>query len=436
MGAKLVPVRNGRAAAHASSEVAFRQANGRVNYRASPAIIKRRKELDLVDYLVRNGVIMLLAHRLRKSVDEARAIAYGDDENTKVLFNAVQKAATAPAMTDVPGWAAELVVQIQGDFMGPLMPDAVFPRLAAMGLSLDFGRAGRIAIPTRSRTATIAGSFIGEGQPIPVRQGLFSAQILTPKKLGVITVMTREIEEHSIPAIEALLRQAISEDTGESIDNVLLDGTTGTTIRPPGILNGINPLPPTTNVGEPINFNRMIRDFRRVKAGLIQATNGNVRAPVWLLNPVTSDAISLNPAPGTGLFPFKDEVEAGTLLRWPIIESTTIDPATIIAIDAADFVTAGQGAPIFEVSDQAVLHMEDTDPQPITGGTPSPAVPVRSLWQTDSYALRLIYKLSWIMRRPTVAWMQNMNWGSLSDITPALAEQNGNGPYQAEPNYQ
>ena len=43
----------------------------------------------------------------------------------------------------------------------------------------------------------------------------FAAQIVTPKKLGVITVMTREIEEHSIPAIEGLLRRAIMEDTGQ-----------------------------------------------------------------------------------------------------------------------------------------------------------------------------------------------------------------------------
>ena len=112
-------------------------------------------------------------------------------------------------------------------------------------MSLDFGRNGRINIPTRLRTTTIAGSFVGEGQPIPVRQALFAAQIVTPKKLGVITVMTREIEEHSIPAIEGLLRRAIMEDTGKSLDNILLDTNPATPVRPPGILNGIAPTVPT-----------------------------------------------------------------------------------------------------------------------------------------------------------------------------------------------
>ena len=123
--------------------------------------------------------------------------------------------------------------------------------------------------------------------------------------------------------------------------------------------------------------------------------------------------IGLAPMPGMGAFPFKDEVQNGTLLGWPIFESTTIGDDQLILIDAADFVTVGQGAPTFEVSDQATLHMEDTDPLPIIGGTPAApvaAAPTRSLWQTDSYALRMLYRLNWSLRRPTVAWMEGMTW--------------------------
>jgi Phage capsid family len=373
-------------------------------------VVTRRKELDALDYVVRNGVIMLFAHRLRKSADECRQMLYGDDEMTKAAFDFIQKAATAPAMTTVTGWAAELVTQIQGDFMSPLISTAIFPQLSARGLSLDFGRAGRIAIPTRQRSATVAGAFIGEGQPIPVKQGLFSAQILTPKKLGVITVMTREIEDHSIPAIEALLRDAISEDTGESIDSVLLDTNPATIQRPPGIRNGITPITPTASTGDfTVAFNRMVMDIRQLRAALIGPTNDNVRAPCWIMNPIRADAIALTPAPGTGLFPFRDEIRAGSLEGWPLFQSTIVDQTQMMAVDAADFVTAGQGAPTFEVSDQATLHMDDV-PQPITGGTPSPAVPVRSLWQTDSFALRLLYRVNWLMRRPMVAYMTGLAW--------------------------
>ena len=173
------------------------RANGSVRRVGVPVWAQpKKKELDALDYVIRNAVIVLHAHRMRKTLDEARVHCYGTDEVTRAMFNIIQRGPTMPAMTDVPGWAAELAIQVQGDFMFPLMPDAIFPRLAGRGMSLDFGRNGRINIPTRLRTTTIAGSFVGEGQPIPVRQALFAAQIVTPKKLGVITVMTREIEEH------------------------------------------------------------------------------------------------------------------------------------------------------------------------------------------------------------------------------------------------
>jgi HK97 family phage prohead protease len=420
-----------------ASEIALRRADGSIKWRAPPSmtggpgiLIRPRKELDPVDYLVRNGVVMLLAHRSRKSHEEILAKVYKDDPNTVAAFNAIQKAATAPAMTDVQGWAAELVEQIYADFMYPLMPQSIFPRLAAQGMSLDFGRAGIINMPTRARTTTIAGSFVGEGQPIPVRQALFATQAITPKKLGVITVMTREIEQHSIPAIEGLLRQAISEDTGESIDSVLLDSNPADQVRPPGIRNGITALTGTVTAGEPGGpFYQMVRDIRRLRAALIGPTNDNVRAPCFLMNPIRADAIALQPAPGTGLFPFRDDIRAGRLEGWPVFESTTIATTEIIVVDAADFVTAGQGAPTFEVSDQATLHMEDTAPGPIHGpqppdppGTPGPATPVRSLWQTDSYALRLLYRVNWMLRRPMVAWMNAFQWGGITPNTPGVTD--------------
>jgi hypothetical protein len=104
-------------------------------------------------------------------------------------------------------------------------------------------------------------------------------------------------------------------------------------------------------------------------------------------------------------------VRGGNLLGIPIIDSGTVPVKTVILIDAADFVSVGGQGPRFEISDQATLHEEDTAPQPITGGTPSPATPVRSLWQTDSLALRLILPLNWTIRRSgVVAWMANVTW--------------------------
>jgi HK97 family phage prohead protease len=382
---------------------------------AAPAVLSARpfsmplKKLSTTDLLVRAGTVQLFARIHQKPVDDIRKAIYGDDEQTRQVVDWATRAATAPAMSTVVGWAAELVQQIVTDFMETLLPKSVFPRLSAAGLGLSFGRNGKIIIPTRSRTPTIAGSFVGEGQPIPVRQGAFTSQTLTPKKMAVITTWTREIDEHSVPAIEGLLRAAIGEDTAISLDSVLLDANAATLVRPAGILNGVSGLTPTAGGG----FNAAVGDIKALTGALITGTAGNVRNPVWIMNPQQVNSLGLIAMPGVGVFPFRAEVAAGNLGGWGIIDSGTVPLGTVIAMDAADFVSVTGDGPRFEISDQATLHMEDTTPLDLaTVGTPAvAAAPAKSMFQTDSLALRLILPINWTIRRPgTVAWVAGVTW--------------------------
>jgi HK97 family phage prohead protease/HK97 family phage major capsid protein len=384
----------------------------------APAVVKNGqrpfsftpKKIEPLEILVRAGTVAMLAHKMKKNEEDIRAMIYPEDEATKMFIEYCAKAASAPAMTTVVGWAAELVTQINADMMETLMPKSVYPRLASLGLSLSFGRAGRISIPTRSRTPTIAGSFVGEGAPIPVRQGAFTAQLLTPKKMAVITTWTKEMDESSIPAIEGLLRSAIQEDTAVSLDSVLLDAGAATVVRPPGLLNGVAGLTPTAGGG----FAALVGDIKQLAGAVMTSTQGHIRALAWLMNPQQVMSAGLTTAPNAGDFPFKDEIARGTLMGYPIIDSGTVPMGTVVAIDAADFVSVGGEAPRFEISDQATLHMEDTTPLPLVTGAQGSGVsasPSRSLWQTDSLALRLILPINWTLRRPgTVAWVAGVTW--------------------------
>lgn len=373
-----------------------------------------KKKIDPVEYIVRAGTVAMFSKILQKSQDDVRKLIaqqfpHYDDEPTKAYCAYVARAATAPAMTTVTGWAIELVQTVYANFMETLMPKSVYPRLSGMGLSLSFGRAGKISIPTRSRTPTIAGSFVGEGAAIPVRQGAFTAQTLVPKKMAVITTWTREIDEHSVPAIEGLLRQAIQEDTAVSLDSVLIDSNAATGVRPAGLLNGVAALTATAGGG----FNALVGDIKQLTGALITSTSGHLRSPAWLMNPQQTNSAGLIPAPNAGVFPFREELSQGKLQGYPVIDSGTVPMGTVILVDAADFVSVGGDAPRFEVSDQATLHEEDTTPLPISAtGTPNTvAAPVRSLFQTDSLALRLILPINWTLRRSgVVAWTQNVTW--------------------------
>jgi HK97 family phage major capsid protein len=288
------------------------------------------------------------------------------------------------------------------------MPHAILTRLAAKGLALSFGQTGRIIIPTRSRTPSLAGSFVGEGQAIPVRQGAFTSQTLVPKKMAVISTWTREMSDHSIPGIEGILRDAVQTDTSVAVDSVLIDANPATAIRPPGLLNGVAATTATAGGG----LAALIGDIKALIGALTTSTFGNVRNPTWLMNPTDVLGAGLASAVNTGIFPFKEEIAAGRLAGIPIIDSSTVTAKTMILVDAADFVVVGGEAPRFELSDQATLHMEDTAPLDLVSGSPGTvASPQRSLFQTDSIALRMILPLNWVQRRAgTIAWTQSVTW--------------------------
>ena len=377
---------------------------------AAPAIRRKSdgKNPSAMDYIVRAQAIIIYQKLFTKLPD--RIAREFDDPVLKAVHSVITRASTdPPAMTSVPGWAQELVQQIYTDFMALLIPKSIFVRLSGLGLSLSFGRAGKVVIPTRARTPTIAGSFVGEGNPIPVRQGAFTSQTLTPKKMAVITTWTRELDEHSLPAIEGLLRRAVQEDTGIALDSVLIDANPATTTRPAGLLNGIAALAATAGGG----LAAFDADLKQVTNAVITGTYGNVRSPAWLMNEADINSAKLLSAPNTGIYPHKADLEAGRLLGYPVIPSVTVPAHRMIFIDAADFVSVTEGGPRFDISDQATLHMEDTNPLALaTPGTPATvAAPQRSLFQTDSLALRLVQPMNWLQRRAgTVAWVDTVTW--------------------------
>lgn len=370
------------------------------------------KKVSPSDYVMRSLVAVVVGHATKQHPREILIQRYGDDgkvdDGTRAVFDIVTRAASAPADTTTSGWASQLVETSVADFMELLIPASVYPGLAARGLRLNFGRSGIISIPTRSATPTIAGSFVAQGAPIPVRQGAFASVTLTPKKMAVISTFTREIAEHSTPAIEGLIRNAMQEDTSVSLDTILLDATAASTTRPAGIREGVTVTTATAGGG----FAALVGDIKALLGALITASNGNVRNPVWIMNPVNAISVALTQNAG-GDFPFAAEINQNRLQGYPVILSSTVTAGMVILVDAADFVSVEGDAPRFDVSDQATLHMEDTTPLAIgTAGSPNTvAAPVRSLYQTDSMALRMIMDVNWALRRTgVVAWTQSVTW--------------------------
>jgi HK97 family phage major capsid protein/HK97 family phage prohead protease len=366
------------------------------------------KKLEPFDHVVRSATCTLLSHIRHQNPTDVMRAEYGEDRYTKGVLDIVTRAASAPALTTTTGWAAELVQTGFLDIIETLIADSVYPRLAAAGGKFTFGRNGIISIPARSTSTTVAGSFTGQGAPIPVRQGAFTATTLTVKKLAVITTFSREMAEHSTPQIEQVIRQAIVEDTSVAVDTILLDATAASAIRPAGLRNGVTGATATAGGG----LAAVVGDVKLLIGSLITGTNGQLRRPVWIMNP--AQILSLSLLTNTnGAFVFADELGQGRFRGYPVIVSSTVPAGTVLALDAADFFSATGDAPIFQASDQATLHMDDTTPLALsaTGAPNTVAAPIRSLFQTDSLAIRMTLDMNWAMRRTgTTAFVSSITW--------------------------
>jgi len=313
---------------------------------------------------------------------------YPDDEQTAV----VTRAAIAGATTTTAGWAAELVQLGQGEFVNSLMPNQVFPKLAQLGTALTFGpNAGAIKIPSRAATPSIGGSFVAEAAPIPVRRLGTTSITLYPHKVGGISVFSREIAAYSNPDIEALIRTSIIDDTQINIDALLLDNVAVSTTRPAGLTNGVSTLTATAGGG----YAAFLGDLAKL-TGPFYAVNAG-RKLVLLMNPAQRNQLMFAPGPAGAPFGWSTQFTD----MFTVITSTSIAAGAVYMIDAADFVSVS-GAPEFEVSEVATIHMEDTTPLNIASGAQGSGVlatPTQSMFQTAQIAIRMLANVNWAMRR-------------------------------------
>ena len=370
----------------------------------------KRKETPLEDHILRHFAATTIAYVKRQPIEVALTEmygSYGDFEATKGIVEWRTRAATAPATTTTTGWAAELAVTGQGQWFNALMAGSIFQPVSSRGMNITLGRYAQISMPTRASTPTIAGSFVAEGAPIPVRQAAFTPVTIGLKKMAVITSYTREIAEHSTPEIETILRQLIMDDTGVAVDTVFIDNVAISSIRPAGIRNGVSGLTPTAGGG----FTALVGDIKAL-VGALAAVNA-MGSLVWVMNPVQQIAISLTQNAG-GDFPFQAQINGNNLMGYPVVVSSTVPAGMVILVNADDLMVVQGDTPRFDVSDQATLHFEDTTPLQIATGAQGSGVlatPTRSMFQTDSLALRMILPMNWAMRRTgSVAWVTGVTW--------------------------
>lgn len=369
---------------------------------ARPALAVAGRDLGGMDILVRAVTAAGIAHFGKQPLERVLEQRYDNHRPTVELAKIMARSDQTIGTTTVSGWASELVQSVNQGFLEALMPFSIYPALRARGIGLNFDGIGTVVIPGRTAGGA-GGGFVAEGSPIRVGRITTNSVSMSPKKLGVIVAFSRELAKRSTPAIEALVRQAILEDTAVILDAALTDATASSTARPAGLLNGVSAVAAGYGGGD---YLAVLADFKALLAPFFAANAAdNI---VVLMNPAQGLALSMMPGPDGVIGSFMGAIRE----RVTFLESTSVTAGRLIALRASDFATALGDAPEFDVSEQATIHMEDATPLEIVSGTgPTTADPVRSLWQTATIGVRMIQDISWKMRRSgMVQWINGTTW--------------------------
>ena len=299
----------------------------------------------------------------------------------RIMAELVERAATSPAVTTVTGWAAELAQKVTADAVEALGPASAAAQLIREGLVLNFNGARQIMVPGLIADPNYA-SFVAEGQPIPVRQLNAAGPTLIPYKIGSIVVLTREMVESS--NAEALIGDALVRSAGLALDAAFFDSNAASAARPAGIRNGIAAL---TASNDSNAIEAVLADFSTL-VGSVSAVGGG--GP-FILVARAGRAVTMN-----SRFYRQFDRESGLI---QVLPSATVG-ADLVAVAPAALVAAISADPDIETAKAATLH-EDSSPQPLMV-----AGPARSLWQTDSIALKVRWPATWALRDPRgVAWL-------------------------------
>jgi len=291
------------------------------------------------------------------------------------------KAATEPASTNVVGWAAELSSPTRA-YLASLPPLSAGAALLARGLQLSFDGTSDISLPF---ITPVASTFIGERQPIPVREYQTSEGVhLYPHKLASLSTVTNEMLRAS--NAEQVVSTVMRESGALGLDAVLFSAAGATAIAPAGLLNGIAPSPPSalTPIGDAMRLDLASLIGTVARAG--------------------GDDVVLVGAP---------EQMASVRVAIPtvsVLSTQALVPGTVIAVAAPALVSAFTSMPEIETVRETAVHHDDTPLDLVSGSPGIVASPISSIFQTDKVALRMILRASWAMRAPAIAWMQGVSW--------------------------
>ena len=297
----------------------------------------------------------------------------------KIRGLATRAAVTQMKVADLPGSPLSAVLT--------LAPDAASTTVLGLGTEIDMTGVAIYNL-TWPQSFTNA-SFVAEGEPIKVGQGVFASTPLTMCKIAMIGALSDELHDASDGAASTTIEHTIKVAVGRGLDAVLFSSAAPSAIAPAGLLYGVVPITPIAGGG----FNAMSGDLRALISS-IAAAGIDTASVVFVCSPSQALALSL---------------AAGPHFAHEIIEASGLAANTVIAIATAGLAASGSGVPEVSTSKFAALHMSDT-PVNIGSGAGVAAAPSISTFQSATFALRVIARVCWAAAPGSVSVCTGCTW--------------------------
>lgn len=140
-----------------------------------------------------------------------------------------------------------------------------------LGVRVLTGLTGNVDIPAYGSGVT--SGWVAENSALTASDMTFAKKTLTPKHVGALSEMSRQLIQQSSPAVEQLLRDDMSAALAQALDSAMIKG--GGTNEPKGIISttGIQ----TAAIGTP--------DWRKLLGMVEKAELSNAAANAWLTHP-------------------------------------------------------------------------------------------------------------------------------------------------------
>ncbi len=335
-------------------------------------------------------------------VSSAKAFAehaYGADARLQT----VMKAAVAAGTTTSPTWAGSLVdyQNLSNEFIEFLRPRTLLGQFGTGNIPSLRPVPFNVRIP--GKTTAGRAQWVGEAARKPVTASGYEAAELKWAKIAAISVVTEELERFSDPSIVRLVRDDLAEAVIERADEDFIDPAkaagTGAHASPASILNGVAPIPATSDPATDINMLWAVADGTNLPTG----------SAVYVTDTATARALAGRKGPlGARDYP-NVTITGGDIDGVPLLVSNYVPAGTFALVFAGEIYLADDGQVNVDISREATIVMDDdADAEPTIQQ-------IVSMFQTNQLAIRAERYINWKKRRAqAAAYLTGVQWGPVS----------------------